>query len=169
MVQIVQQTDPILRRQAAAVPVEKIRSASIKAIIKKMSRALAREDDGVAIAAPQIGELWRIFIVSGRLMGKNPAVAEPDFVFINPIITNSSKQKVILDEGCLSVRWRYGKVRRARQVTIEAYDQTGRKIVRHGSGLWAQIFQHEIDHLDGILFTDKAQEIVEIKPERHDH
>jgi peptide deformylase len=70
-----------------------------------------------------------------------------------------------MEEGCLSVRWVYGKTKRADKAMVEAYNERGHKFVRQGSGLLAQIYQHEIDHLNGILFIDKASHLVEIKPE----
>ncbi len=130
-----------------------------------MSGALATCDDGVALAAPQIGISLRIFIVSGRVFVDEGATPEPDAVFINPVITKRSKKLLTLDEGCLSVRWLYGKTRRSDKVTVEAQDSDGNKFTWNGSGLLAQIFQHEIDHLEGILFIDHATEVEEIKPE----
>lgn len=68
-------------------------------------------------------------------------------------------------EGCLSVRWLYGEVERAKQVMIESLDETGTKHVRGASGLMSQIFQHEIDHLDGILFDSKAKDLKDLPPD----
>ena len=70
-----------------------------------------------------------------------------------------------MQEGCLSVRPLYGKVRRATRTTIEAYNEQGKKFIMNGSGLVAHIFQHETDHLDGILFIDKAKDIQKILSE----
>ena len=70
-----------------------------------------------------------------------------------------------MDEGCLSVRWWYGGVERAEKTTIHAYDESGARFTRGASGLLAQIFQHETDHLDGVLFTDKAKGLREELPE----
>ena len=70
-----------------------------------------------------------------------------------------------MPEGCLSVRWLYGEVKRSTNATIRAYDEDGKVFTRGGGGLLSQIFQHEIDHLDGIIFTDKAKNLVELKPE----
>ncbi|MBP9855769.1 MAG: peptide deformylase [Candidatus Pacebacteria bacterium] len=165
MVKIVQQEAAVLRQQAQEVPVGKIVSPEIKKVLKAMSAALAKEEDGVAIAAPQIGVSMRIFVVSGRLITEEGEKLKDDLIFINPVIKSASKKKVAMDEGCLSVRWLYGKVKRADKATVEAYDEQGKKFTRHGSGLWAQIFQHEIDHLDGILFIDKASDLTEMKPE----
>lgn len=165
MVKIVQQEATVLRERAHEVPVGKIVSPEIKKVLKAMSAALAKEEDGVAIAAPQIGESLRIFVVSGRLITEEGEKVKDDLIFINPVIKSASKKKVEMDEGCLSVRWLYGKVKRSDKVTVEAYNEKGKKFTRHGSGLWAQIFQHEIDHLDGILFIDKAKDLTEMRPE----
>jgi peptide deformylase len=170
MVKIVTKDNPVLRGQAETVKISEIKSAKIQKTLKAMSAALAREADGVALAAPQIGLSLRIFIITGKLLETNPlpgdSTTKPpkDLVFINPQITKMSKRKVVMEEGCLSVRWWYGEVKRADKVTITAYDEHGRKFTRHGTGLWAQIFQHETDHLDGVLFTDKADNLREIDP-----
>ena len=68
-------------------------------------------------------------------------------------------------QGCLSVRWKYGEVKRSVNTTVEAYDENGIKFTRVGGGLLSQIFQHETDHLDGVLFIDKAKNVVDQKPE----
>jgi peptide deformylase len=88
-----------------------------------------------------------------------------DLVFINPILVKESKAKKWMEgEGCLSVRWVYGKVKRSTNVTIRAYDEQGRVFERGAGGLLAHIFQHEIDHLNGILFIDKAKDLEEVDP-----
>ena len=79
-----------------------------------------------------------------------------------------SKKRQILDEGCLSVRPLFGKVERSEKATVTAYDENGKKFTRGGSGLLAQIFQHEIDHLNGILFIDKATDLKEQPPNTND-
>lgn len=174
MASIVQKEDKVLRQVAKIVPVKDIPTEPIKKIIKAMQKALAAQDDGVAIAAPQIGESVRIFVVSGKVFDKgfeekgyvrNPKDTHDDVVFINPEIVKMSREKKFVPEGCLSVRWLYGEVRRATRATVRAYDEHGKKFERGGGGLLAQIFQHETDHLDGILFIDKAIDIQEMKPE----
>jgi peptide deformylase len=175
MVEIVQKEHKILRGKAKEVPVKEIDSAKIKKIIEDMKKSLSSQDDGVAIAAPQISVPLRIFVVSGKIFGskgtelKEPKKAsskdQPDLVFINPEIIKISKKKESLPEGCLSVRWLYGEVKRSTNATVRAYNERGEVFTRGGGGLLAQIFQHEIDHLDGILFIDKAKNLVELKPE----
>jgi peptide deformylase len=170
MIEIVQNGDPVLRKIAAEVPVSTITKPKIQKVIADMKKALHSQDDGVAIAAPQIGISLRIFIVSGKIFeedfirGKSaPETVQnyPDLVFINPIFTKISKDKKLLSEGCLSVRPIYGKVRRATKASMEAYDEKGLKFKKEGTGLLAHIFQHETDHLDGILFIDKAKNLHE--------
>lgn len=172
---IVQNGDKVLRKIAKEVPISSITKPKIQTLLKEMSDALHSQNDGVAIAAPQIGESVRIFIVSGRIFdedfirgtGSTEGVSykklrNPDLIFINPILKKISKDKKLMSEGCLSVRPFYGKVRRATRATLEAYDKDGKKFEMSGSGLLAHIFQHENDHLDGILFIDKAKDLQEI-------
>ncbi len=168
MAHIVQRNEPILRDKAKAVLVADIGSKKIADIIEQMKSAMHSQKDGVAIAAPQIGELLQIFIISGELLkkaDKNYKGDETDLIFINPKITRLSRDKAEMEEGCLSVRWLYGKVKRSTRATLEAHNEKGEKIVRGASGLLAQIFQHECDHLSGILFTDKANEVWEMSEE----
>ncbi len=87
-----------------------------------------------------------------------------DLIFINPKISKLSRDKEWVPEGCLSVRWLYGNTYRSKKATITAYDQEGKKFTRGASGLLAQIFQHETDHLNGILFIDHAKDIREELP-----
>lgn len=166
---IVQNGDPILRGKAAAVPVAHIASPKIQDIIARMKATLAPIRDGIAIAAPQIGEPYRIFVVNGALLAQADKTYKGDLlgstVYINPEITKRSRDKKEVEEGCLSVRWLYGKVKRSTRVSLTAYDENGQKIERGASGLLAQIFQHECDHLDGALFIDKARELWEMSPE----
>ncbi len=168
--QIVQKNEPVLREKAKEVPKEKITSPEIQKIISDMKKALASQNDGVAIAAPQIGKSLRIFMVSGKATAitkkENPEeVYYPETIYINPKITKRSKTKKQMEEGCLSVRYLYGKVKRSDKVTLEAYDEKGNFFTKGGSGLLAQIFQHETDHLEGILFIDTAKDLQEIPPE----
>jgi len=170
---ILQSGNALLRSIAKEVPISEIRTAKIKKIISDMGKALASQDDGVAIAAPQIGVPLCIFVVSGKVLAyikseewnNETAKKYNDLIFINPVITKSSKKKKGMEEGCLSVRYLYGKVKRAAKVTLMAYNEKGVKITRGASDLMAQVFQHETDHLEGILFTDMATDLKEISPE----
>jgi peptide deformylase len=173
---IVQKEVPVLRRIAEKVPLTDIKSTRIQKILADMSAALATQDDGVAIAAPQIAVPLRIFVVSRKVeimlkeLEEAPAEVKAkikDAVYINPEISKVSRKKQVLDEGCLSVRPLFGKVERAEKATVTAYDEQGKKFTKGASGLLAQIFQHEIDHLNGVLFIDKATDLREVLPENN--
>ena len=168
MITIVQDGDPVLRGQAKEVPLKDITSAKIVKIISDMKEAMSSQKDGVAIAAPQIGIPLKIFVVSDKILKEADADYKSigkDLVFINPKITKLSRDKHEVEEGCLSVRWKYGKVKRSIKASIKAYNELGDVIERGASGLLAQVFQHECDHLDGILFTDTAKDVEDIPPE----
>ena len=175
MKNIVQKEDKVLRQKAKEIPLTDILTPKIKKILKEMSEALKKQSDGVAIAAPQIGYSLQIFIVSGKIFHESFIKGEElpkdanipdDLIFINPIISKLSREKEWLPEGCLSVRWLYGNTYRSKKATVTAYDQNGKKFKRGASGLLAQIFQHETDHLKGELFIDKAKNVKEELP-RH--
>ena len=157
---IVQTPDEVLRKIAAPVPVADITKKSIQSLIAEMKAAVSREEDAVAIAAPQLGESVRIFVVAKKVNKK----FEDDLVFINPEIIRIGKQKKVMQEGCLSVRWKYGDVRRATTASVRALNEQGHEFVMNGRGLMAQIFQHETDHLNGILFIDTAKNIEDLPP-----
>lgn len=188
MNEIVQKENKVLRQIAQEVPIEDIKSRKIETIIRRMTKALDSQDDGVAIAAPQIGENLRIFIISKKIFeimeeerkshekkSKRENLDEfensdkkkefRNLIFINPEIIKISKKKMEVDEGCLSVRWLYGKVERAEKTTIRAYDENGKPFTMGASGLLSQAFQHETDHLNGILFIDKATDLKKMIPE----
>jgi peptide deformylase len=165
---ITQVGEEVLRGIAKEVPVDEIPSPAFQAIIQNMQETLAREKDGAALAAPQISEPWRIFVLSPRVFPPQGNEKNAKYVYINPVIINTSKKKELLEEGCLSVRGKYGTIRRASQATIRAYDEHGKLFTRGASGLMAQAFQHETDHLDGTLFIDNAEELWDM-PETQTH
>jgi peptide deformylase len=97
---------------------------------------------------------------------QDPKKVYGHITYINPVITKISKDKSLMEEGCLSVRYAYGKVDRSEKATVKAYDENGKLFTKGASGLMAQIFQHETDHLNGVLFVDKAIDVKEIPPEK---
>ncbi len=160
MKKIVQKGNDVLRKKAEAVAIADITTTRIQKIITDMQAALQSQEDGVAIAAPQIGESLRIFCVSPN--GYKNYTPDKPLVFINPEIIKHSKKKKWVPEGCLSVRWWYGEAHRYTHATVRAYNERGEIFECGGGGLLAQIFQHEIDHLDGILFDDHARNVHEL-------
>ena len=153
---IVQDGHPALRQIADAIRPEEISLLEIQSLIKDMQESLATQKDGVALAAPQIGITKRIFVVAPFIFDE-PGNAQ--LVYINPEIVSTSKSSKWKHEGCLSCRWKTGEVDRKLEATIIAYDEYGNKFEETADGLLAHIFQHETDHLQGILFTDKARDL----------
>lgn len=137
---------PTLRQPSKEVPVSDIVSPRVSQLVKDMVETMKLED-GVGIAAPQVGVNERVIIVE---TGAGPEA------FVNPVITKRSFTKVDSEEGCLSVPGVYGIVRRHKGVRVEAYDTDGKKVEMDVKGFPAIIFQHEIDHLDGVLFVDRV-------------
>ena len=175
MEKIVQNGAAILRDVAVPVPEELFGTSKLTAILTKMEKALDPEMEGVALAAPQIAIPYRIFLVRmDRTMPPPPmeehatrvAPVAQNVFYINPKILKTSRKTTPMDEGCLSVRGVYGTTNRHERVTISARTPDGASIERGAGGLLAQIFEHEIDHLNGILFIDQATHLIEIK---HDH
>ena len=167
---IIQAKNQILREKAKEVPFKDIGSEKLKKILGEMTGALYTAKDGVALAAPQIGIPLRIFIVKKEILNRKadaqikPIIISP-LVFINPKIIKMSKKKQTVNEGCLSVNGVYGTIKRAEKLTVEALDEKGRKFTRGASGFMAQIIQHEIDHLNGVLFIDEATNLLKTRKE----
>lgn len=162
----------MLRDIAEPIAEREFGGATLAKLLKDMALALDAQPDGVALAAPQIGVSKRIFITREDRMLPPPEEGAPVppptvGVFINPELIRVSRRKEEMDEGCLSVRGIYGRTKRHERATVKAYDADGNSFTRGAGGILAQAFQHEIDHLDGILFIDHAKHLVEA--EHRDH
>lgn len=177
MKEIVQDGTEVLRDTAKPVPEELFGTPELAQIIKDMTEALDSEIEGVALAAPQIAVPYRIFIVrkdrtlppppdtQGSTLAQNSqgrTLAAEVEVYINPEILKTSRKRALMDEGCLSVRGVYGTTNRHERATIRARNVDGSTFERGGGGIMAQIFEHEIDHLNGILFIDHAEHLIHI-------
>ena len=134
--------EPVLREKA--IPIKEI-TPEILNFIKDMAETMYT-DSGVGLAAPQVGVSKRIILVDGEEDGL--------IVLINPVIIRSEGE-VVEEEGCLSVPGIYSKVKRSSKVTVKALNENGDPIEISKDGLTARALQHEIDHLDGILFIDR--------------
>ncbi len=161
MAEVLQKGSKILEKASKEISLNDISGPKIQNIISQMKDVLKNTNDAIALAAPQIGKSVRLFIISKKAFNSIPEEKQEnnengDLVFINPEITKTSKEKSWAKEGCLSVRGLYGEVERFKKATIKAYDEYGKPFTFGGSGLIAQAFQHETDHLNGILFTEKA-------------
>jgi peptide deformylase len=160
MSKLVPENHPVLHAIAEEVTTDEFSNGTVSKLLKDMRKALKTyKVDGffaVAIAAPQIGVGKRIFMIEDQKPDRD---ALPTIIAINPQIVKLSKKAHEVGEGCLSIPDYYGLVRRSTNVTMRAQDETGRWYERGAGGLLAQIIQHEYDHLDGILFTDRATKI----------
>ena len=139
--------NPILRQKSKFV--EHL-TKEVRDLIIQMKKIM-ENDNGVGLAAPQINASQRIIICN---------VDNKFYSFINPEIVKSSKETSSIEEGCLSLPNIYGEVERPEKIILKAIDSDGKKIKLKVFGLLARVIQHEIDHLDGILFIDKAKNII---------
>jgi len=149
---------PVLRAKAKPVPPQAIASPGVQQLIDDMFETMA-EYAGIGLAAPQVHESLRIFVAGVREVPV-PLVLDDDdempfIALINPEITLLGPAAEEGWEGCLSIPDIRGRVPRASQIQVRAYDRTGRKVELTASGLPARVIQHENDHLDGILFFDR--------------
>ncbi len=133
----------ILRQKAQAV--EKL-GAKHQKLIDEMIRVM-RQANGIGLAAPQVGAGLRVIVI---------APDEKPIPLVNPTVVEVSEEEVPGEEGCLSIPGLYGDVMRPLDVVVEGQDRRGKRVVYEMNGLAARVVLHEIDHLDGVLFTDKV-------------
>ena len=140
--------DPVLRRRAALVEAV---TPEVRRLASDMIETMY-DEVGIGLAAPQVG-------VSTRLMVVGDEEGRGAQVLVNPTISAQSG-KVTAEEGCLSLPGVFAQVTRSEWVTLEAQDLEGRPVAVTARGLRARVFQHEIDHLDGVLFIDRLEPVV---------
>jgi len=141
--EVVKYPDPALRERAKNVSKA---DPSVKKLVEDMA-ATMRETSGLGLAANQVGVLQRVFVYDdGTGLG----------VLINPKIVSAMGEQLGI-EGCLSVPGLQGEVRRAEEVVVKGTDLNGKTVKIKAQGLLARVFQHEMDHLDGTLFIDRAE------------
>jgi peptide deformylase len=140
--------DPVLRRRA--VPLEQV-TPDIRRLADDMIDTMY-DEVGIGLAAPQVGASIRLMVV-GDEEGRGVQV------LMNPAIT-AQGGSVTAEEGCLSLPGVFAQVTRSEWVTLEAQDLEGRPVALTARGLRARVFQHEIDHLDGVLFIDRLEPVV---------
>lgn len=161
MAKLVSENHPALHAIAEEITPEEFASGQVKKLLKDLRSAIKTyKVDGytaVAIAAPQIGISKRVFLIEDQSSKDDERL--PTIIAINPRFIKVSKKTHTVGEGCLSVPDFYGVVRRHTNVTLEALDENGQRFTRGAGGLLAQIMQHEYDHLDGILFIDRAEKV----------
>jgi len=149
--------NPILRAKAKRVSPKFLKTTKGKKLIKSMIYTM-RRDNGVGLAAPQIGQPLRIAVMEMRSSINRPNIKHKGpIVVMNPKILKYSKNKINDWEGCLSLRGIRAMVPRSKIITVEYHDENGKKITEEATGFWARIFQHEIDHLNGLGYMDKIE------------
>ncbi|MGI6128841.1 MAG: peptide deformylase [bacterium] len=138
--------DPVLRQKAQ--PVTKI-DTELRRLLQSMATVMY-EAEGVGLAAPQVGILERVVVID---------VGDGLLALINPEIITKEGEEELGVEGCLSLPGIVGDVSRNNKVKVRALNIDGEELEIEGKGLLARAFQHELDHLDGVLFIDKAQNL----------
>lgn len=146
MLEIVKYPNPILRKKSEEI--KDPTDPKIKQLIADMTATL-RAHEGLGLAASQVGYNLCLFVIE---------VDDELFILINPQIKKLSGDEVLMEEGCLSFPGKYLPVKRYQKIKVKALDSNGKKQMIRAKGLLARALQHEIDHLDGTLFIDRAKE-----------
>ena len=145
---------PVLRRKAA--PVARV-DDTVRELVMEMFQIMT-EEDGVGLAAPQVGESLRVFVTGERAHDQVPAR-----VFINPVLRDLEGELEPHDEGCLSLPGIRGMIRRPPKVTIEALDLEGKPFTLTSDAFCARVWQHEFDHLEGVMIVDRMTALDRIR------
>lgn len=150
--------EKFLRKRTANFDFSKYSKKEIKELVKKM-RTIMKAADGVGLSANQIGLNLKVFVAEVPSEKGRPKF----YVIFNPEIENESEKTVSFSEGCLSVPSLFGMVPRPEKIVLKGFDANGEKIKIKAWGFLARVFQHEVDHLNGGLFIDKAIDLGETK------
>jgi len=144
----------VLRKKIPMLDFSKANKKELRELVRQMRRTM-KEAQGIGLSANQIGVKKRIFVAEVPSNEGRPKF----YTFINPKIVKEFKEKTSLEEGCLSIPETKGMVERPERVVLEGYNVQGKKIKIKAWGLLARVFQHEVDHLDGKLFTNRTKEV----------
>jgi peptide deformylase len=160
---IAQLGEPLLREPSHPISLDALPSQKLQTLIDDMIETM-RDADGAGLAAPQVYEPVRLAVIEVKENPRYPTFPPvPLTVLVNPVVTPevsssdlSGEDAVEMFEGCLSIPGVRGRVRRPRRVRVHGYDRSGRPLELVWEGVRAAIVQHELDHLDGVLFVDRA-------------
>lgn len=156
ILEIITLPDDVLRRKARKVTVF---NKDLQTLIDDMIETM-RSAPGVGLAAPQVDVSDRVIVVEYGEEGEDGQEAPKKlYVMLNPEVTQASEEKEIGIEACLSIPSLVGEVERHRSVSVKGLNRRGNPMKVKAEGWLARIFQHEIDHLDGVLFTDRATKV----------
>ena len=161
--EIVFTPDPVLRRKARKVTDF---GSELQTLIDDMVETM-RAAHGVGLAAPQVAQSLQVITIEYGEEGEEGEEKIPPklYTLVNPQITRASSETVVATEGCLSVPGIVGEVERHEAITVKAQNRRGQPVTIKAQGWLARIFQHEVDHLEGVLFTDLTDELW--RPEDH--
>ncbi len=165
LLEIITLPDPILRRKARKVTDF---GPELQTLIDNMVETM-RQAPGVGLAAPQVAQSLRLIVVEYAEESEDEnaePVAPKLYTVVNPEITRTSEETVMGTEGCLSIPAILGDVERYEAITVKGQNRRGQPVTIKAQGWLARIFQHEIDHLDGVVFVDRAEKVwkVETQP-----
>lgn len=142
-----------LQEPSRTLTAAEISDPKLLELIEDMAVTMKKER-GIGLAAPQIGRNIRLCIID---------LKDGPLPLLNPVVVSKSWRKETELEGCLSIPKVFGMVKRSRSITVKAVTPAGKKIEMEASGLLARVIQHEVDHLDGILFIERTKDITEGK------
>jgi peptide deformylase len=149
--------DKFLRQKTVDFDFSKFSKKEINDLIQEMKKTMIAAN-GIGLSANQIGLKWKVFVAQVPATEGNSKF----YALFNPSIIKTSEDEIFYEEGCLSVPGKYGEVKRPRYIIIKAQDKNGRPVKIKAWGILARVFQHEIDHLNGGLFIDKAKNILDV-------
>lgn len=156
------------------LPAKNLRERSVEIdrdfLLKKETQKLIKEmiptmyaADGIGLAATQVGNNIRVCTIGKAAIPEKHLLKQEDLILVNPVWRKTSIRKVEDLEGCLSVPKTWGKVKRYKNIQVTAWDQNGNPLSFNASDMLARVVQHEVDHMDGILFIDKAKDIHQVE------
>lgn len=137
--------EKILRQKSNDLNIDLIAAHGMQKFFEELGKIMLAAN-GLGLAAPQVAQQIRVIALN---------IAGQPHIFINPKISKKSLFKDMAEEGCLSMPGRYGQVKRHKKITVEYLDKSGQQRKQKFTGLISRVIQHEIDHLDGLLFIDK--------------
>lgn len=149
--------NPILRKENRLITKANFYDIKFQKFVKDLIETMYLKD-GVGIAAPQVGKNIQVCIIA-----KKYANTKQDLILINPVWEKKTTKTTSEEEGCLSVPYTFGKVKRYKVIKVSALSENGEIINFEAEKFFARIIQHEIDHLNGVLFIDKAKNIYKVE------
>lgn len=157
------QEEQFLRKRQADFDFSKYTEKDLRELIANM-RSIMRKANGIGLSANQVGLDMRLFIAEIPQRNKGPKL----YAIFNPKITDLSKEQSILEEGCLSVPGLSGSVSRPKEIILTGFDKHQKLVKIKANGLLARVMQHEVDHLNGTVFIDKATNVHEVSTDEEE-